>query len=146
MQERIARASVLIQAPRSVVWSALLAPDTVTKIMPVAEVIAPWRPGEPFVWAFDLMGTRALVEGVVHRSDEGQLLEYEYGDPHSREVLHCDNVHRVSIALGDEAGGTRVSVTQDAHVSNAAHAHAEGGWRLALNNFKGLVERRQALF
>lgn len=35
----------------------------------------------------------------------------------------------------------RVVVTQYGNSSAAANAHAEGGWRLALNNLKGLVER-----
>jgi uncharacterized protein YndB with AHSA1/START domain len=138
----IARASVRIESPRAVVWAALLRPDTVTTIMPVTEVVAGWRAGEPFVWVFELAGKRAQVEGLVHRVEEGRLLEYEYGDPHSREVLHRENVHRVTIELADEATGTRVSVAQDANLGAAAHAHAEGGWRLALNNLKRLVEQQ----
>lgn len=141
MDAPIARASVVIDASRRAVWAALLRPDTIPKIMPVTEVVAPWRVGERFVWAFEMMGARTLVEGHVHRVVEDALIAYEYGDPHSRDVLGRDDVHQVSIALTDEGAGTRVSVTQDANVSPAAHAHAEGGWRLVLNHLKGLVER-----
>lgn len=109
--------------------------------MPITEVLAPWRAGEPFAWAFEMQEVRTLVEGRVHHLEPGVLLAYEFGDPHSREVLHRENVHQVSIALMDDGPVTRVSVTQDANISAAAHAHAEGGWRLALNHLKGLVER-----
>jgi uncharacterized protein YndB with AHSA1/START domain len=142
MEDLVARASVFIGASRQIVWVSLLLPDTITKIMPVAEVIAPWRAGEPFVWAFEMSGKRTLVEGRVHRIEEGVLLAYEYGDPHSRDVLRRRNVHQVSIVLSDEGRGTRVSVTQDANVSRAAQLHAEGGWRLALNHLKGSLEGR----
>jgi uncharacterized protein YndB with AHSA1/START domain len=141
LAETVARASVLIEAPRQVVWTVLLTPETVTKIMPVTEVISGWRLGQPFVWLFELAGTPSRVEGFVLRADEGSLLEYEYADPHSRQVLQRENLHRVTIELVDEAQGTRVAVAQDANVSDAALAHAEGGWRLALNNLKGLVEQ-----
>lgn len=140
MENLVARASVLVAAPRRAVWDALLAPETITKIMPVEEVVAAWRVGRPFVWRFAVAGWRTRVEGFVHRVEDERLLEYAFVDPHSRDVLHVDNVHRVTIELGDDAGGTRVAVVQDANVSKAARAHAEGGWRLALNNLKGLVE------
>ncbi|MBX3213834.1 MAG: SRPBCC domain-containing protein [Labilithrix sp.] len=137
----VARAAVVIGAPRRTVWGALMAPETIPRIMLVSTVIAPWALGERFVWTFTLGGKGSRVEGYVHRVEDGELLEYDFGDPHSRDVLGVDNVHRVVIALADDAGKTRVSVTQDANLSEAARAHAEGGWRLALNNLKGLVER-----
>jgi uncharacterized protein YndB with AHSA1/START domain len=137
----VAHASVVIRAPRSAVWRALLAPETIPKIMPVTEVVAPWRRGEPFVWVLELAGRASRVEGRVHRVADERLLEYEYADPHSRDVLGVDNVHRVTIELSGDADDTRVAVVQDANLSEAARAHAEGGWRLALNHLKGLVER-----
>ncbi len=70
---------------------------------------------------------------------------YEYIDPHSRDVLGIDdNVHHVTNVLSDDAEGTRVAIAQGANISATAHAHAEGGWRLALNNLKGLAERAAA--
>jgi hypothetical protein len=70
----------------------------------------------------------------------GRCSKCEYADPHSKQALQHEDLHRVTIELVDEAQGTRVAVTQDANVSDAALAHAEGGWRLALNNLKGHVE------
>jgi uncharacterized protein YndB with AHSA1/START domain len=140
MEGLVARASVVVAASRRAVWDALLTPTTVTKIMPVSEVVAGWRLGEPFEWTFESNGWRSTVRGLVHRIEPERLLEYEYADPHSREFLRIENVHRVTIQLSDEAAGTRVAVVQDANVTKAAHLHAEGGWRLVLNNLKGLVE------
>lgn len=137
----VAHASVVICASRSTVWRALLAPETIPKIMPVVEVVAAWRLGESFVWSFELAGRESRVEGRVTRVEEERLLEYDYADPHSRDILGKDTLHRVTIKLTGGDGGTRVAVTQDGNLSTTAHAHAEGGWRLALNHLKGLVER-----
>jgi uncharacterized protein YndB with AHSA1/START domain len=137
----IAKATVLIRAPRSAVWCALMAPETIPQIMPVTKVVAPWRPNAPFSWTFTLAGLESTVSGRVQRVEDERLLEYDYADPHSRSVLGVDNVHRVSIELSDEAGATRVTVVQDANICEAARAHAEGGWRLALNNLARVVQR-----
>ena len=127
------------------VWITLLAPATILRIFPVDRVLSPWRVGEPFSWEFDLNGQRSLVEGRVHRLEPPHLLAYEYVDPHARDVLGVTSVHQVRVELRAESAGTRVLVTEDSHVSVAAHAHAEGGYRLALHNLKALVEHRGLL-
>jgi len=137
----VARASVVIRAPRRAVWSALLAPATIPEILPVSEVVQGWRLGEPFVWVFSLGDIESRVEGRVVAVVEERLLEYEYVDPHARVVQGTHNVHRVTIELSDDDLATRVSVVQDANLSLEAQAHAEGGWRLALNNLRTLVEK-----
>lgn len=140
MKALVARVSVVIEAPRQTVWATLVAPDTITKITPVSEVVAPWRPSAAFVWGFEMLGERTLVEGAVRRFDENRALEYDFVDPHTRDLLHREHLHRVSIELFDEGAATRVTVTQDGNIGSAAHAHAEGGWRLALNHLKRLIE------
>ena len=90
--------------------------------MLVTEVISGWRLGEPFVWTFELAGRPSRVDGFVRRVEEQRLLEYEYADPHSRTVLHVENIHRVTIELTDEQGGTRVAVVQDGNMSKVVHA------------------------
>ena len=58
----------------------------------------------------------------------------------TRATRGVTNSHRVVIALTDAGAQTRVSVTQDSNLTSQAHAHAEGGWRLAPNNLKAIVE------
>jgi len=139
-EQLVARASVVVAAPRAAVWATLLAPETVKRIMPVVDVIAGWRAGERFEWTVDMLGKHHRVDGVVHRLEPERLLEYDYVDPHSRDILRVENTHRVTIELADGAAGTRVGVVQDGNLTKAALAHAEGGWRLALHNLKALVE------
>jgi uncharacterized protein YndB with AHSA1/START domain len=135
MADQLAHAAVVVAASPAAVWAMLVHPDTPKRIFPVSEVLAPWRPGEPFAWMFDLLGKPSRVDGTVRRFEAPHLLVYDYVDPHHRDV-----VHEVTIALTAEGAGTRVDVTQTGNVSPLAHRHAEGGWRLALAQLKGLVE------
>lgn len=139
MSERddLARASVSIAASPDVVWRALVNPTTVPRLMPVTEVVVPWGPGAAFVWRFDLKGETREVSGTVLRFEPGRVLEYDYADPFA-----VGSSHRVTVELAVEGPGTRVSIAHDANRGAAAHAHAEGGWRLALNNLKAMVEGR----
>ena len=121
-------------APRARVWDVLLRPESVMRIMPVTEVVSAWRPASPFAWRFEMLGEVREIVGAVLRFEVGRLLEYDYLDPLTAKP------HRVTIELTDEGTATRVSVIQDNNLSVAAQAHAEGGWRLSLNNFKVLVE------
>jgi uncharacterized protein YndB with AHSA1/START domain len=139
----VARASVVVRAPRSAVWAALFRPESIERALPV-HVVSPWRrEGEVFLWMIDMDGTSYRVDGVVHRMQHDHLLEYEFIDPHSLAFEHIECRHRVCIALtdeDDEDDGTRISLTQDNNATNAILLHAEGGWRLALHNLKAVVE------
>lgn len=137
----VARASVIVDAPRPRVWGALLDPETIERIMPVTEVISGWRPGSPFRWRFEMKGESYDVVGTVLHCDPNHLLVYDYVDPLRARSHIADNRHRVTIELSEEGKGTQVSVSQDNNRTGAELAHAEGGWRLALNNLKAIVER-----
>lgn len=141
----VARADVVIDAPAKNVWQILMAPETAVRILPITEVLAPWRVGEPFLWMFTLADKVCRVEGFVFRATPDELLEFEYQDAHSREVrgIH-DHVHRVKIQLNDAAGKTHVTLTQDANLGETETAHAAGGWRLALHRLKWAVETAAA--
>lgn len=140
-----AQTSIVIRASRSRVWRRLLDPETIPMIMPVTKVVAPWRLGEVFVWEFELAGKPTRVEGHVRRLSDERLLEYDYVDPHSVQVLGRHDVHGVRVELSELDNGTMVSVVQDANVTAEANAHAEGGWRLALHNLKRVVEGESRL-
>jgi uncharacterized protein YndB with AHSA1/START domain len=135
----VASASVVIAALRSRVWEVLVRPETIFQIMPVREVISEWRPAAAFAWRFEMQGKIRDVTGTVLRYEADRVLEYDFIDP-----LVRDNRHRVTIELSEEGTSTRVSVVQDRNLTSAALAHAEGGWRLALNNLKAIVEGRLA--
>ncbi len=140
MTGTIARTSVVVAAARSIVWEVILDPATPPRIMPVTEVLAPWKLGSSFRWQFEGQGRVYVVEGRVLRLEADRLLEYDFADPFGKP----GHGHRVTIELADEEHGTRVSVLHDNNLTKAEQAHAEGGWRMALNNLKGVAEKRNS--
>jgi len=144
MGDLLARAVVEISASRERIWDTLLAPATIRRILPVDEVLLPWRAGEPFAWTFDFLGRPTRVDGHVHVVESPTRLVFTFEDPHERVVHGRQRVHTVTISLASvadaEPPSTRVTVTQDANGTPISHAHAEGGWRLALAHLRALVE------
>lgn len=136
----IARASVVIASSPAATWDALLRPETIMKMLPLREVILPWRSGQPFHWIFDMLGKPVDVRGDVFRVDgDARVLEYDYVDPLSA-MRGVEHRHRVSITVAADASGARVDVVQDANLTDVVKRHAEGGWRLALHHLKHAVE------
>jgi hypothetical protein len=52
-----------------------------------------------------------------------------------------ENYHTVSIRLVDEAGATRVQLSQDGNADDDARRHSEENWRQMLAGLKQYVER-----
>ena len=140
----LAVATVVIDAPRPLVWALLVRQDTVPAIIPGMEVILGWHVGEPFLWTVEVAGRRSHIEGFVRRMVADHLLDYEYGDPQGHPVPDSDHLHHVTIELFDEGPSTRVIVTQES-ATQTAQAQAERSWRFALHNLKHLVELDQHL-
>jgi hypothetical protein len=106
MAERlVGRASVSVAGSRKILWEVLLRPETVCKIMPVAEVLSGWSLGGPFWWKLDMLGKSYDLKGTVLRLEPDRLLEYEYLDPLAAKAGRVGHRHRVTIELSDE--GTR---------------------------------------
>ena len=131
----VATVSLTIDAPRASVWAALVDGAAITRYMFVTEVESEWRVGAPIRWKGEF-GDRLLdIAGLIRRIENGRTLGYSYVDPIT------GGERRVSIELSDEVPETRITVVQEGHARDVERAHAEGGWRLTLNNLKWLLER-----
>ena len=137
----VARVSLRIDAPRAWVWDALIDPTTVVRYMPVTEVVSAWRVGASIVWKSEWQDRPFEVTGRIRRFEPRRTLQYEHSLPQFRPGLAQSRPPQlVTIELSDEGSGTRVSVTEDNQMTARELAHAEGGWRLALNGLKSLLE------
>src|SRR3954464_14044951 len=109
----IARASVVVASSPEATWDVLLRSETIAKMLPIREVVLPWRSGQPFHWIFDMLGKPYDVRGEVFRIDaSARVLEYDFVDPHSA-LRGVENRHRVSMAVVADAAGARVDVVQN---------------------------------
>jgi uncharacterized protein YndB with AHSA1/START domain len=131
----IARVSLRIESPRSRVWRALVDPTDITRYMPATDVQSDWREGSTITWRSEIGVRPRDVQGVILRLEPERVFEYRYVNPYSRAT------HRVTIELSDDGEGTRIALAEDGQKNERELAHGEGGWRLALNNLRALLER-----
>ena len=139
----VARASISIAAPRGRVWNAFVDPKVIERYMPVADFSADWVEGGQMTWRFEWLGRPAEVRGTVVRVDPQRALGYRYSRPIFRAGASAQPAERqrvVTIELFDEGAGTRIALSEENNATGQELAHAEGGWRLALNNLKALLE------
>jgi len=139
----VAHVSITIDAPRAIVWHALIDQDTIERYTYMASIASDWREGSPIRWTSEWQGKSMEVRGAVLRVDPQRALEYSYSRPifpSARRVQPPDSYYRVAIELFDEGEGTRIELTQNNNTSRKELEHSEGGWRLTLHNLKSLLE------
>jgi uncharacterized protein YndB with AHSA1/START domain len=137
----VARASVRIDAPTDVVWTALIDPDVVRQYMFGATVTTDWRTGSPISWTGEWNGQPFHDKGYVVRVEPGRRLEYSHYSPLSGRPDAPEHYHLVAIALDQEDGGTRVDLVQSNIATHEVQEHSEANWRNVLQALKDVVER-----
>lgn len=131
----VARVSLVVAAPRHMVWEALTDPRWMTRYMPLSDVTVDWRAGGTIAWRGQLGRKTYDVTGTVQRVEADRHLAYDYVGVIPRLT------HRVTIDLSDRGTGTEVTLSEDNHATGRELDHANGAWRLVLNVMKSLLER-----
>jgi len=132
----------------SKVWEALTEPAWTKKYMFNCEVETDWKAGSPVVWKMQHEGQEFIpVKGTLLAIDTGHSLTYTVIDPNvGMEDIPSNYLH-VTYALSEEAGATRLIVTQDGYerAANGEKRYQEaveaGGWDSILVAIKGLMEQ-----
>ena len=139
-QDRIAAATVTIDAAPERVWHALVTPASIKQYMFGAEVRSEWRQGSPITWSGEWQGKPYQDKGVIKRIEPPLLLRYSHFSPLSGQPDRPENYHTVTIELVDTGGRTRVTLRQDNNPTDEARAHSEKNWRMMLEGLKKFVE------
>jgi uncharacterized protein YndB with AHSA1/START domain len=138
-----AHVSVTINAPRAMVWDALVNPEKIRQYLPVSDVTSEWREGGPIVWKSEFLGKSFEVKGTVVRVELERILEYDHSRPIFRSsgaAQSPENYQRVTIELSEEGPHTNVSVTERNNMNKRELDHSEGSWRMVLHGLKALLE------
>ncbi len=136
----MARASIVIDAPRSKVWEALTDPEKIKRYMFGATVASDWTRGSPIVWRGEWRGRPFEDKGVILDLEPQHLIRYSHFSPLSGLSDIPQNYHTVTVQLATEGAQTRVSFTQDNNETEEARAHSEGSWKMMLGGLKVLLE------
>ena len=138
----VARASIVIDAPSSAVWQALIDPDLIQEYMFGATVTTDWRTGSPITWSGEADGEPYRDKGFVLKVDPGRVLEYNRYSPLSGLPDAPEHYHVVRIELESEGAATRVNLEESNIASHEVWVHSEANWTQILEGLKDVVERR----
>lgn len=142
MPEFIAKASATISAPIDKVWEALTEPKQVKEwLFGTDMAVSAWEVGGEITYT-------GVWEGKSYQ-DKGKILEIEprrklvssYWSAFSGLPDSPENYQRVTYALSSEdAGTTKVEITQEGSKTEEAAKHSEGNWRQVLGSMKKMLE------
>ena len=140
MKDFIARASVIIAAPRDKVWKALVTPAAIKQYMFGADVQSDWEEGSPITWSGEWQGKTFQDKGVILKIERDYALQYSHFSPLSGRPDTPENYHTVTVELSDASAQTRVMLTQDNNPTEAIQSESEKNWTMMLRGLKKLVE------
>jgi uncharacterized protein YndB with AHSA1/START domain len=141
-EDRIARASLVIDAPKETVWRALVDPAAIEQYMFGTTVTSEWRQGAPIRWKGTWQGKAYEDKGVILALDPGRQLRYSHFSPLSGLPDRPENYHTVTIDLREEDGRTQISLAQDHNATEEARAHSERNWQTMLEGLKQFEEEK----
>lgn len=138
---RIAKASIRINAPSDRVWDALVNPEVIRQYMFGANVTSDWCEGCPIVWRGEWQGKSYEDKGVILEVRRGRMIRYTHFSPLSGLEDKPENYHSVTIEIAAEGSQSRVSLAQDNNASDEARAHSENNRGMMLGALKKLLEQ-----
>ena len=147
-QSLVIKNSIVINAPASKVWDALVNPQQTKKYMFGCETVSDWKVGSELLWTGEYEGKEMVfVKGTIVSIDPEKLLVYTTIDPHSTIDDVSENYLTVTYALTEENGQTVFTVTQGDYTKVAEgerrylEAYNNGeGWNPILVEIKKIVE------
>jgi uncharacterized protein YndB with AHSA1/START domain len=140
--------TIVINAPASRVWDALVNPQQTRKYMFGCETVSDWKVGSPLLWKGTHEGKEMVfVKGEIVDIKPEKLLAYTTIDPHSAIDDTAENYLTVTYSLSADKGKTTLVVTQGDYnqVAEGKRRYQEAynngeGWHPILVQIKSLVE------
>lgn len=140
-ENKVAMATVTIDAPRTRVWKALVTPSEIRQYMFGTTVESDWKPDSPITWKGEWKGKRYEDKGRILDSRPNEVLRYTHFSPLAGLPDKPENYHVVTIELREDGPATtRVTLSQDNNPSDQARAESEKNWTMMLTGLKKLVE------
>ena len=139
-ENRIATASVTIDASRERVWAALTNPELIAQYMFGSTVMSDWMPGSPITYAGEYEGKKYEDHGTILEIRPPEILRSTHFSPLSGKPDIPENYHEIAYKLTGEGGVTKVELTQDNNANEAEAEHSAENWKQMLVGLKSVVE------
>lgn len=139
-KELIVSRELLVGASSEKVWFALTDRETIKKYFFGTEAISDWKEGSSLIFQGEFEGKTYQDKGTILDSRPGKLLKYSYWSGWSGLEDKEENYSQVSYELEGKGSSTLLKLTQKGFANDEVFAHAEGGWKMVLDNLKKLLE------
>ena len=139
-ENKVATATVTIEAPRDRVWKALVTPSQIKEYMFGTTVVSDFRPDGPITWQGEWEGKRYEDKGMILDARSGELLRYTHFSPLAGLPDKPENYHVVTIELSQSGSATRVTLSQDNNANDRARQESDKNCKSMLDGLKRLVE------
>jgi uncharacterized protein YndB with AHSA1/START domain len=130
-------ASIIIGAKVETVWDALTNPAIIKQYLFGTEAASDWKVGSPISYKGVWEGKPYEDGGTIVDLIPNRLLRTTYWTASSGP----ENALLVSYALGEEAGGTKVTITTERSPSREAADQSSKNWAYVLQTLKDLLEK-----
>ena len=137
----VAKQTIVINAPTTKVWDALVNPEMIKQYMFGTNAISDWKKGSPIVFKGEWQGKTYEDKGVILRLEQERLIQYSHFSPLSGLPDTPENYHIVTVELLSEGIRTLLSLSQDNNPSGQAREHSEKNWGMMLTSLKKLLEK-----
>lgn len=136
---QIVSKTIEINAPRALVWDALINPGKLNLWMADGdfEIITDWKVGsEVHVKA----GKYYTAKGIILQFEPGKILEYTSWSQIMRLKDEPGNYSHITFRLSADGNATLLELTHNNLVAEASYEHSNFYWFTALEELKKLVE------
>ncbi len=114
-ETRIAKASILINAPAAKVWDALTQPDLIKQYLFGTEVTTDWKVGSPITYRGVWQGKPYEDKGKVLEVEPGRRIVSTFWSSLSGVPDQPEYYKTVQYELSNQGSAMRLTVTQDNH-------------------------------
>jgi len=136
----IAQATVSIHAPAAKVWEALTTPEILKQYYFGADIVSDWKVGSPIIYKGQWQGKSYEDKGTILAFEPEKLLVTTHWSPLSGMPDSPENYHNVTYELSEQAGNTKVALTQDNNATEEEKMQNGQFWKTMLDGLKKLLE------
>jgi len=139
-KEYIARAEIVIHAPASDVWDALVKPELISQYLFGTEVTTDWQVGSPITYKGVWENKPYEDKGEVLQVDREKTLVSTYWSSMSGLPDMPENYKTIRYELSLDQKGTKLVITQDNNDSEEEANLSAEKWKGVLGGIKKIVE------
>ncbi|CAI3791262.1 SRPBCC domain-containing protein [Pseudarthrobacter sp. MM222] len=140
----VATSTVTIDAPPPRVWTVITDPAAVKEFMFGTELLTDWSVGAPIVWRGEWEGRAYEDKGEILEFEPDQRLVHTHFSPLGGQADAPENYHTLTWTLEDDAGKTRLTLSQDNNDSAEAAQHSQEMWDRLVADVKKIAEQKIA--